>query len=666
MKYARFVLIVSLLLAVMALPACNLISNSTTQISNGISPGARSVDEYIQGLNVQASETGLKELKAAVGSILSPIPLPVLLPGNYQVQRVIHQESGILAKGMKVPEINLVLSDREIPGELDPNDFHLVSSGSADLWPKIFDTIGHRNIVVTLYYWRGYPVPSSYYYDTFLPSPEDNYLPEYLGLETGDTEKIGNADVYLMTQGNTIWAEWRLPDWEMPQFIIRAMPGKEVSPEDFREVIASIKLPEEELLLPYPAGVYSSDRLFPDPNLEAYFLDNFPNLTAPVKAEDVKEVDAISAPGRKIVSLAGLEHCPNLKYLNLENNHISDLAPLGRLDNLIEVKLTGNRITEVTPLAKHKNLKKIEIGYNRIVDVETLASLTELEYLDLGWNQVDSSSAALSRLTRLTPLDLGVNKIPDIIAIGGGLENLKYLYLNHNLIQGTQPLSGLSNLESLYLSDNRIEDISPLSELTQLRSLGLYHNQISNITALADLEQLEYLDLRVNSIHDLALFEGASLPELKRLDLNYNYIGDASPLNRASLPKLEIITLQGNKLNEEEIAEISRALHSEQFPAIDRSSHDLPLEIISLTSPVSPGQYVTLVIQTIPGAECQISVDYRSLPNDFRRFYSQTAGADGKATWTWAAGNTRGDWQIEVKAAYGGKSVSKFTLLTIS
>ncbi len=560
MKHIKYILLVTLLLAISAFPACSLITGEQTEISTGIPPEARSVDEYIQGLNVPASETGLKELKAALGSILSPIPLSTSLPDNCQVRRVVPRESGILAKGIKVPEINLVLSDREIPGDLDPNDFHLVTSGSADLWPEIFDAIGHRSIVVTLSYWRGYPVPGSYYYDTFLPSPEDNYLPEYLGLETGDTERIGSADVYLMTQGATTWAEWRLPDWDAPQFILRAIPGKEVSPEDFRGVIASVELPGEVFLLPYPAEDYSSDRLFPDPNLEAYFLDNFPGLTAPVKAEDVKEVDAISAPGRNIVSLAGLEHCPNLKYLNLENNHIADLSPISRLDNLIEVNLTGNRISDVSPLAKHKNLKKLELGYNRITDVGPLASLAELEYLDLGWNQVDSSSAALTQLTGLTYLDLGVNNVSDVTAIGGGLENLKYLYLNHNLVQNIQPLSGLTDLEELYLGDNRVEDISSLSGLAKLRSLGLYHNRISGIAALTGLEQLEYLDLRVNNISNLAPFEGVSLPVLKRLDLNYNFISDASPLIQASLPDLEIITLQGNRLTEEEMMEIRQAL----------------------------------------------------------------------------------------------------------
>jgi len=556
MKCARYVLIISLLLAVSALSACNVLSGNSTQLSNGIPPEARSIEDYFQELDVPASETGLKELKNAVGSILSPIPLPISLPRDYQIRKVVPRESGILAKGMKITEINMVISDREIQDELDPESFHVVMSDSPDLRPEIFETIGQRSIVLTLYYWKGYPVPSSYYYECFLPTPEDNYLPEYLGLDTGSTEKIGDKEVWLMSYAHTSFAEWRLSGRDAPQFIIRAMPGKDVPSEDYRKVIASIELPEEELLLPYTAEDYSPDRLFPDPNLEAYFLDNFPNLTTPVKAGDVKEAVAISAPGRNIVSLAGLENCPHLKYLNLENNHISDLSPLGQLDNLIEINLIGNRITDITPLTKHKKLKKLELGYNRITDVSPLGSLNGLEYLDLGWNHIDSPGP-ISRLAGLTHLDLGVINISMVEAVP---QNISYLYLTHNRIEGTLGFSGLTKLESLYLSDNQIEDISPLSGLANLRSLGLYHNKISDITALTGLEQLEYLDLRVNEISDLAPFAGATLSELKRFDLNYNYISNASILTGAKLPKLEIITLQGNKLTEEEMAEIKSKL----------------------------------------------------------------------------------------------------------
>jgi len=97
----------------------------------------------------------------------------------------------------------------------------------------------------------------------------------------------------------------------------------------------------------------------------------------------------------------------------------------------------------------------------------------------------------------------------------------------------------------------------------------------------------------------------------------------------------------------------------------DPHSDVLPLKTISLTSPVSPGQNVTLVIQAIPGAECKIVVDPKSLSNDFRSFHSQKADSDGKVTWTWTTGKSLGTWEIEIKASYGGKITSSFALLTI-
>jgi hypothetical protein len=94
-------------------------------------------------------------------------------------------------------------------------------------------------------------------------------------------------------------------------------------------------------------------------------------------------------------------------------------------------------------------------------------------------------------------------------------------------------------------------------------------------------------------------------------------------------------------------------------------TNDLPLEIISLTSPVSPGQIVTLIAQTIPGAICKITVDYRALPSDFRSFYAQTADKDGRVTWTWMTGKSSGAWQIEIKVSYGGNTTSTMTLLIV-
>ncbi len=98
-------------------------------------------------------------------------------------------------------------------------------------------------------------------------------------------------------------------------------------------------------------------------------------------------------------------------------------------------------------------------------------------------------------------------------------------------------------------------------------------------------------------------------------------------------------------------------------PVSPQQSSELPLRIISLTSPIDPGLDATLVIETLPGAECSAIVDYGPSGNSVLR--SQVADGNGKVSWTWTVGRFSGNWQITVKASYGGKSTSTMTPFTV-
>jgi hypothetical protein len=100
-----------------------------------------------------------------------------------------------------------------------------------------------------------------------------------------------------------------------------------------------------------------------------------------------------------------------------------------------------------------------------------------------------------------------------------------------------------------------------------------------------------------------------------------------------------------------------------QLPEFGQQSNDLPLRIISLTSPVNPGLSATLVVETLPGAECSAIVDYGPSGNSVLR--SQVADGNGKVSWTWTVGRFSGNWQITVKASYGGKRTSTMTPFTV-
>jgi hypothetical protein len=93
----------------------------------------------------------------------------------------------------------------------------------------------------------------------------------------------------------------------------------------------------------------------------------------------------------------------------------------------------------------------------------------------------------------------------------------------------------------------------------------------------------------------------------------------------------------------------------------------LSLKIVSVTSPVSPGANATLVAQTVPGANCDIDVYYKSGASTAQGLYAKTADSSGRVSWTWKVGTrtTSGNWQIVVKASYGGKTITQSTSFTV-
>jgi hypothetical protein len=82
-----------------------------------------------------------------------------------------------------------------------------------------------------------------------------------------------------------------------------------------------------------------------------------------------------------------------------------------------------------------------------------------------------------------------------------------------------------------------------------------------------------------------------------------------------------------------------------------------PIELIALTSPVSPTEYVTLVIQVAPGAVCDPGVIYKTGESEARGLGLKTAGSDGRLSWTWKCGSqtTPGTYRVYVECDPGGR-----------
>lgn len=95
-------------------------------------------------------------------------------------------------------------------------------------------------------------------------------------------------------------------------------------------------------------------------------------------------------------------------------------------------------------------------------------------------------------------------------------------------------------------------------------------------------------------------------------------------------------------------------------PAATAKPVTFGLAFTSLTSPVSPNQYATAVVETLPGAACSIVVEYKSGPSSAAGLGPTTADSTGGASWTWKVGGrtSAGSWPVTVTCSKGGQSGS--------
>jgi hypothetical protein len=82
---------------------------------------------------------------------------------------------------------------------------------------------------------------------------------------------------------------------------------------------------------------------------------------------------------------------------------------------------------------------------------------------------------------------------------------------------------------------------------------------------------------------------------------------------------------------------------------------DLPITLISVTSPAAPFTDATLTISTTPGANCSIVVYYKSGASRAKGLVPKMASNSGRVSWTWRVGSntTPGRWPIVVTCEKG-------------
>ncbi len=278
--------------------------------------------------------------------------------------------------------------------------------------------------------------------------------------------------------------------------------------------------------------------IFEDRNLEIAVRFMLKNQTEKLSDDMLLSLDSLrySDIAEEIASLRGIEHCGNLRSLQMGHQSVSDISPIATLTKLKVLNLTQNRkISDIRPLAELADLEWLGLDSNLITDISPLKNLVMLQFLNLQYNPVNDISAL------------------------SNVKNLRELWLSDASLDDLSALSGMHRLELLWLNRCSVGDISRLISLVNVKVMKLAWNRIYNISSLTTMQKLEWVALEKNYISDISPLR--DLPNLRYVRLWDNRITNIKPLvDNSGIGKGDIVGLDGNPLDEISVNEYIPAL----------------------------------------------------------------------------------------------------------
>jgi hypothetical protein len=105
-----------------------------------------------------------------------------------------------------------------------------------------------------------------------------------------------------------------------------------------------------------------------------------------------------------------------------------------------------------------------------------------------------------------------------------------------------------------------------------------------------------------------------------------------------------------------------------QYEFIGDTESDFSIDIISVSTPIGPGNYANISVVTLPYALCEVTVTYASGVSEADGLGDKIANGSGYVSWTWMieASTAAGSWPIVVTASLGGIEVSDVIYIVIA
>ena len=303
--------------------------------------------------------------------------------------------------------------------------------------------------------------------------------------------------------------------WEITDFTV---PAEATSLEDLKHLLFLQKLTIQNSVsgqltniagLSYLRELYITDTVVS--NDELLLIGNLTNL------------ERLTLNGCRLSTIAGLENCIQLTYLDLGNNTLRNITPLKNLTKLQHINLEHNALNDLSSISSIDSLTELNVSYNSLTTVSPLCSITGLKWLEAGHNAL-IDLAGFHQLSSLEYLDVSFNSIADLT-----------------------PLSFAKDLRYLNVSDNTIVDISMLSELNNLAEFNFSNNQVSKLPKWSTDSLLVNIDGSHNLLESLEELSG--LQRLNNVFMDYNTEIDSVDC-LAGCPVLIEVNVFGTKVSE--------------------------------------------------------------------------------------------------------------------
>ncbi len=192
-----------------------------------------------------------------------------------------------------------------------------------------------------------------------------------------------------------------------------------------------------------------TDVIFTDPLLEANVRAALNQPGGPLSSLTVGNLLTLSANGRAITNLSGLEWARSLTSLVLAENQISDVTPLAELKWLSELNLSYNPVSEWSAVGGLTNLTSLTLHASGITNIAFLQNLPKLRLLWVGGNRLRDLDA-LAGLPTLSAVFADANLLTNISGLLP-LTNLIQANLDYNLLNlstGSPALTTIQTLQS--------------------------------------------------------------------------------------------------------------------------------------------------------------------------------------------------------------------------